>query len=497
MPIQKNDLSFLLFVAILSGLVALALGNSDTKIQLYGVAGLLGIVLVLAVIVRPNFGANVLVIAIFSNVSAQLSDHGYPGIIKPLVVVVFSAIMIRNYYAGQLPAERRGTAVTEAFLIMYFIVLTASYLVASNKDRAISEITEFGKDLVILYTILFSLREWGTWKQAVWLLIITTAVLSLLGVYQIVTGTRTQEFFRFSTVEVQGVFDNDNSSTARIGGPVHDPNMWAQILVAVIPLVIFRIIHEARLRWKLFAIGMLASMFIVLLGTYSRGGYLALIIVVILILFFFERKRINLLGATAVFAALILLIPFLPSNYVSRFESLSLLTSSSTESSGIYEDSSLQQRSSVVQTAMLMFLDNPLLGVGAGNFRNNYQKYNQILGIEFQYGEVEAHSLYAQIISETGILGLIAFVGIVFSIMFSMSRIVSLMRHSPFFSSYIPWIAAFQTAIVGYLVAATFLHNDYIRYFWILVALSMTAVQLIDEQFKNVDHSELGAPFDG
>jgi len=490
MSIQKNDLSFLFFTAILSGLVALALGNSDIKIQLYGVAGLLGVVLVLAVIVRPNFGANVLVVAIFSNVSAQLTDHGYPGIIRPLVIVVFSAIMVRNYYAGQLPVERRSTAVTEAFLIMYFVVLTASYLVASNKDRALSEITEFGKDLVILYTILFSLREWGTWRQAVWLLMITTAVLSLMGVYQIATGTRTQEFFRFSTVEVQGVFDDDNSSTARIGGPVHDPNMWAQIIVAVMPLVIFRIIHEVRLRWKLLAVGMLVSMFIVLLDTYSRGGYLALIVVILLILFVFEKRRINPVAATVVFVTLILLVPFLPSNYVARFESLSLLSSSSNESSGIYEDSSLQQRSSVVQTAALMFLENPLLGVGAGNFRNNYQKYNQILGIEFQYGEVEAHSLYAQIISETGILGAIAFVGIVLSLMFSMSKMVRLMQRSPFFASYVPWISAFQAAMVGYLVAATFLHNDYIRYLWILVALSMTAVQLIEEQLKLVEQSQ-------
>ena len=130
MTVQRNDFYYLLSVVALSGLAAYALGNSNSNIQLYGLAGLMGIALVLAVIVKPNLGANVLIIAIYSNVSANMSDMGYPGIIKPLVAVVFSAIMIRNYYAGQLPVDRRNTAFTETFLILYFLVLAASYLVA-------------------------------------------------------------------------------------------------------------------------------------------------------------------------------------------------------------------------------------------------------------------------------------------------------------------------------------------------------------------------------
>ncbi|MBK9782567.1 MAG: O-antigen ligase family protein [Anaerolineales bacterium] len=492
MTVQRNDFYYLLSVVALSGLAAYALGNSNSNIQLYGLAGLMGIALVLAVIVKPNLGANVLIIAIYSNVSANMSDMGYPGIIKPLVAVVFSAIMIRNYYAGQLPVDRRNTAFTETFLILYFLVLAASYLVASNKDRALTDVVDLGKDLVILYTILFSVRTWKTWKQAVWMLTIVTFVLCLLGVYQIITGTRTQEFFRFSTIGVTSVVDSDNGTTARIGGPVHDPNLWAQVIVAVTPFLIFRIIHEAQLKWKVVAAGMLVPLLIVLLDTYSRGGYLAFIVILILVIFVFEIKRINPVGAVLTFAFLILLIPFLPSNYVARFDSLSLLTSSSQEGSGIYEDSSLRQRSSVMQTALLMFVQNPLLGVGAGNFRNNYQKYNQILGLEARYGEVEAHSLYTQIAAETGLLGLIAFIGIMISLFIALSKAVRSIEHLQKLRHYLPWLSALQASLVGYLVAATFLHNVYIRYFWILVALSMTAIQLVDEQVKEADQILIG-----
>ena len=483
MIVKNNDFLFVFAGIVLAGAMAFALGSPNANVGLYGVVGLLGVAAVLAIIIKPNFGANILIMAIFTNVSAQLTDHGYPSIVKPLVVIVFGAIMIRNYYAGQLPGERRKTAVIEMFLILYFLAIATSYLVASDKDRAMDEILDFGKDLVIIYAVLFSLREWTTWKQAIWIIILTTTALSILGVYQIVTHNYSQEFFRFSTVEMQGVFDNDNSSTARIGGPVHDPNYWAQVLVAVIPLVVFQVIHEQRLRWKLLGIGILGVLCVVLLNTYSRGGYLALIVVLILIFLIFE-KHLNPVTVIATLAFLLLALSLLPSRYIARFESLAFLNPSSQGNTGIFEDSSLQGRSSVMRTGLTMFSYHPLLGVGAGNFRNNYKKYNQILGIEFAYGEREAHSLYAQVLAETGAVGSFAFLGIVISLMSGLSRSVRVLQLSPASRSYIPWVVSLQVSILGYLVTATFLHDAYIRYFWILVALSLTAIQLIDEQIR-------------
>ncbi len=487
MTVKNNDFLFLVAGIILSGLAALALSNPDATIGLYGVAGLLGIVMVLAIIIKPNFGATILIVAIYTNISAQLTDHGYPAVVKPLVAVVFGAIMVRNYYAGQLPTDRKKTASIEAFILMYFAVIAASYLVASDKDRAFDAVLDMAKDIIIIYTILFALREWRTWKQAIWVIIITTAALSLLGVYQVVTGDRTQDFFGLSTVQNEGVLETTDATSARISGPVHDPNMWAEIIVPVMALVIFQIMHEPRIKLKLLGAGILVSLLIVLLNTYSRGGYLAFMVVIFLTFFVFE-KRVSPLIAVAGVGLLILLLPFLPADYRSRFESLSFLSQGS---SGVYQDSSLQGRTSVMLSGLTMFAYNPLLGVGASNFMNNYQKYNQILGIEFQYGEREAHSLYTQILAETGILGGIAFFGVIASLLSGLAKTVKSIQNLPAFKSYVHWIVSLQVCIIGYLVAATFLHDAFIRYFWILVALSLTAIQLIDEQLNTMDRSTL------
>ena len=61
--------------------------------------------------------------AVFSNISDELTNNGYPGIIKPLVVVVVATIVARYIYFEKAPTVRSKTVRIEAFLFLYFLVL--------------------------------------------------------------------------------------------------------------------------------------------------------------------------------------------------------------------------------------------------------------------------------------------------------------------------------------------------------------------------------------
>jgi len=469
---SKKDIPYLIAAIGLAVIAAVAVGNPDNPVGLYSLLGLIGIVVVMAILLNPGLGANVLVISVFANISSKLSDYGLPGIIKPLVVVVFCAIIIRNYFAGQIPVDRPKTSRIELFLIVYFLAVAASFLVAANKDRALESILDFAKDIVIIYCVLFALRRPEIWKQTIWVIIITTAILCLFGVYQNITGNYTQTFFGLADVK----FDPDGSM--RLGGPINEPNMWAQVLTAVVPLVIFRIIHERRKLTKLFSVLILVVILFNLLNTYSRGGYLALSVAVILTLFVFE-KRFSPMIAFAVLGLIILLLPFLPASYRDRFSTLQSLNP--TSESGIYQDSSFIGRTSETRAGLMMFATHPLLGVGVANYPNNYQKYAQLIGLEFRTEEREAHSLYIQVLSQTGIFGIVPFLGIIFSLLTGLSKIKKDLKNSPYDADWSPHINAIMVSLITYLFAAFFLHGAYIRYFWILVAMGMTAIQLMDE----------------
>jgi O-antigen ligase len=443
---------------------------------------LVAIAVIMAIIIKPSLGANILVLAIYSNISDLLTKQGLPGIIKPLVVLVAFALLVRYIYVGQVPIGHSKTGRIEYFLLAYYMVVIASYLVASDKSAALTDILDMGKDIIIIYCILFALREPQSWKQTIWLIMITIAVLSVLSVYQIITNNYDQTFFGFASVQLQQVFTD--SSTPRIAGPINAPNLWGQILVAISTLFIFRIIHEKRNLVKIATLLGLAFILVATLNTYSRGAYLVLAIDAVLIFFVFE-KRFNPMIAFAGLGIVILLLPFLPAAYRDRFYTLSDFTAQN----GIYQDTSFRGRSSEMLTGLAMFDEHPILGVGTGNYPTNYQKYAQLIGIEFRATARDPHSLYVQVLAETGILGTIAFIGMVFFLFDALNKTIRAIERSPYLKDWLPWMNAIRLAILSYLMTSFVLHNAYIRYFWILVAMALAGIQITYTLLNNTERN--------
>ena len=472
--VLRRDYPYILLATLLSALAATAVADPGESIGTFALLGLMGVALVMAILINPSLGANILLIAVFSNVSRSLTDNGLPGVIKPLVAVVFVAILVRNYYVGQIPLHRPKTMRVEIFLIAYLFAVVASILVASERDLAIERIIDLANDIVIIYCILFCLRRPQDWKNAALIVVIVVTALSLLGLFQVASGNYSQTFMDFARV------DTDN----RLAGPINEPNMWGQVLIAVIPFVIFGILRESS-KMKLFYIGSLVILLVELLNTYSRGGYLAFLVVLFLIIFFFTR--FNFLVVFSAVAVGVLALPLLPPQYVERFQTITAL--SSENQSAVYEEASFRGRTSEILTGLTMFADHPLLGVGAANYPVNYQKYAQIIGLEVRTEQREAHSLYVEILAETGIIGFSTFMGIVLFLFLSLARMKTELSKTKYFDEWVSYISAMQVSLIGYLFAAIFLHGAYIRFLWMLTAMALALIQILYEHLDNPNYS--------
>lgn len=464
--VLKKDYPYILLAVVTSALVATVVFDPGDSVGTFALLGLFGIGVVMAIIINPSLGANVLIIAIFSNLSAQLTDNGYPGIIKPLVAVVFGSILVRNYYIGQIPTNRPKTQRIEIFLLLYLVAVTASYLTATDKDLTMERVVDFAKDIVILYCVLFCLRNFQEWKNAITVIIVVMVALCLLGVYQMATGDFEQNFFGFSHVDVDD----------RLSGPINEPNMWGQVIVLALPFVIFGFLRS-NLSGKIIYASIFALFSFELLNTYSRGGYLAFFLILFLIMFFFTK--INLFFIGTVVGILILALPFVPPAYAERFETLSLITAN--PGTGIYQEGSFRGRTSELIAGWEMFKDYPILGIGAANYAINYQKYAQIVGIETRTEQREAHSLYVEIMAETGILGILTFLGFLFALFRGLSNIKLSLRRTRYFAEASTYISAIQVSLISYLFASIFLHGAFLRYFWILSALAIALIQILYE----------------
>jgi O-antigen ligase len=131
-------------------------------------------------------------------------------------------------------------------------------------------------------------------------------------------------------------------------------------------------------------------------------------------------------------------------------------------------------------TGLAMFTSHPILGVGTANYYTNYQQYAQLVGIEFRATARDPHSLYVQVLAETGILGAITFFGLIIALINALNKALREIERSPGLANWQPWVNAIRMAILSYLMTSFILHNAYIRYFWILVAMALAAIQITD-----------------
>jgi putative inorganic carbon (HCO3(-)) transporter len=471
-PIQINLLSFLLIGPVAMAVLVLLIGYRDTRIGLLGVGGLMAVGLGIMTLYRPQMGVYVLAITIFTNISAIFVDSGLPGINKPLVVLIISSVVV-----GRL-ARRQSFHLkpTEWFLMAYGGVWLASAVVARDRSVSFTEFVDFVKEFLIILAIVYSVQKQIHWKRIVWIVIISVTMMAALGAYQVVTGNFDATFSGFAMV-------TPDEDQMRLSGPVGDPNFFGQILSAVMTLVLYRFFTEKNLLLRVAAgISTLLIIFAII-NTYSRGAFVAMLLVFTLTVI--ERgvniKKIILISVMILFV-IPLLMPFLPKGFSERMQTLSVFTS---EDATVHEDASFKGRSSEMLSGLLMFLDSPFLGIGIGNYEEAYHDYAVKLGLEHRTERRQAHSLYVEIIAETGLLGLVTFAAIITSLFMGFKQIRRQTRIWQPDSDWPIWVNSLQIAIVSYLTTSIFLHGDFFRYLLFLVAMGAAAIHLNDTRPKS------------
>ncbi|MBI1879543.1 MAG: O-antigen ligase family protein [Chloroflexi bacterium] len=479
---QANAISLLLVGAVMAALLVIGIGYRGTPIGLLMFGGLAAISLAVGIFVRPELGAFILVVSVYNNMLSVVIDQGFPGINKPLIALVFLGVMAHLLVSLKFPRFRH----IEWLLLAYGGVWLISIFVAQDQEAATKMVTdEFLKDFVIMLCIIYTLESKPTgWKWAVWLVVLSAAVLAALGTYQVLSDNTDQTFFGFSKFLEAQIVQNAADGN-RLIGPLSDPNYYGQILVAALPLALYRILDEKKLALKLVATLSALLLVFAVLNTYSRGAFLGMMVVLGLIAI---ERRVNLWLILLFISATLVMRPFLPAGFSERLETLSLFTN---DNASVRSEVSFKGRSSEMQAGLQMFADHPILGVGIANYAVNYQDYASRIGLEHRTEDRQAHSLYLEIAAETGLLGIVTFSALFVSWMVGLHqarRKLKILSDYPHWST---WITSIQMSIAAYLTTSIFLHNDYIRYLWLLIALGIALIHLADNLAKEAQTQPL------
>lgn len=433
---------------------------------LLGGAALLGLCVVL--VERPGFALLVLVALVFLNLSEVLVRfHGLPSLLQIVALPLLAAgLLARDSRVLARAATHPLTLLLLGYGSLVLLSSTAAWEPALAEERLVDVSKAFG--LYLLVALLGSTSP--RLRSAAWCLVGCGVLLAALGVHQATTGGFDQTFGGLARVKNAQIYGD--VFAPRIAGPVGDPNFFAQILLIPLPVALLLAWETEGRRLRILAWSGATLILAAIILTYSRGATLALGAVALLVLLVrgLRWREVAMVGA-----GLGLLLLLSPAGFGQRLTTLSQLVSGE-DRTPLHLDSSFEERRLLTATAWRMFLDQPVLGVGAGNYTVRYDDYAERVGSSARdYGEPSRtrypHSLYLEIGAETGAAGLLVFGSAVLVAMASLIRARRRLALAGDRTS-AAVAAGLAVALVGYLVSSLFLHGHFQRYLWLVFGLA-------------------------
>lgn len=197
-------------------------------------------------------------------------------------------------------------------------------------------------------------------------------------------------------------------SPYRIIQPFGWHNQIAGFFLLVLPISVAGVFLQERKDKKIVYGAVSLILLIGLVLTYSRGGWVCILLSSIFILFIAYKKKgfkkiLSAKFGAGLFVLLLLLSILIARNSFFKERVGELLN----EFSPATRTVSGNWRLSIYRSALKMFSQNPLLGIGFGNFGDAISLYQQDPWI---YGRF-AHNQFLQVLGETGIFGFLIFTG--------------------------------------------------------------------------------------
>lgn len=472
-------------VLLVGTVYGLALAGSvligSTGYGMFVVAGVFALIGGVAVVLWPQIGLYILVIFLFTNASDVLQvSFGLPSTNKPLVALLLISTLASQTFLHHKPLVFR---LTEIVIMGYGFAVLISLVGSGENYDTLSQVLDWAKDFAILLIIVQLADDENVWKNMQWAVILSALALALMTCFQSATGNFSNNFFGFANAPVHEVVEGFDSN--RVTGPLEDPNFYGMIMVMVLPMAIYRMLTERGVLGR--AVGALASLTIIaaIILTYSRGAFLAMAVVGVLIM---RERKMNLykIGAAAALVA-VLVLPQLPAGFIARLNTLTDILPSSLK---LQTESSLRGRSSEALVALRMFADHPVAGVGRMRYADMYLEYSPQLGLDSRLEARQAHSLYLELLAETGVIGVTVFGAILLVLYTGLHRAKKFFVHIQRYDL-IPWVSGVKYGLTGYLLASLFLHADYIRYLWLIIAFAAATTVLASEKYRRFSQSQL------
>jgi probable O-glycosylation ligase (exosortase A-associated) len=319
-----------------------------------------------------------------------------------------------------------------------------TYLFALEPEAATGRLSEVLKVFLFVLVSAMVLRTRKHIDSLIWVIVISVGFFGAKG----------------------GAFTLLTGGGHRVYGPpgesfLSDNNAISVALIMVIPLMHY-LRGESGSKW--IRRGLVAAMVlsgIAVLGTYSRGGLLA---VSAMLIFLWFKSRRKVVFALLLIPLVPLAITAMPESWFDRMNTISTYE----------EDASAMGRINAWKTAINIANDRPLVGGG-------FELYSQATFARYAPDPEDvhaAHSVYFQMLGEHGYVGLLIFLSLGLAAWGAARRTIAIARTKPEHTWAGQLARAFQVSLVGYAVGGMFVNIGYWDMIYYEIVIVVVACRL-------------------
>lgn len=380
------------------------------------------------------------IVLILFGLGACISEPFARNCVRILFLIFFAMLFMKKFSLRDLAPHAKILLLMIAFMAWLMISYVWGGMKIPLNDDAIDWVI-FSHDMIIFLLLSVMIREEK----------ILTWILTALGV-----SLMFDNFYIFYQV-LQGV----DRPQALLHGSIMQGTMLYIILLPTFLITALR--DDAPPARKIFD----GTIFLVSLAAFvmlnTRGAWLALAIVLPLVLVCSLRSRKKILSAAVILIFLGGMFLIASPRTVERLQTFTTAAS----------EQSVSERFLMWRSALNAIEDNPLMGVGLGNYEAQYQeKYILDEAKERQQGH--AHNVYLQFWAETGLPGVILFCGL-FGYILYWSR-----RRLKNFYGLIIFSSTLGLMLYG-LTDYTFASFSAMRVYWLLFGICVVGIKLTEK----------------
>lgn len=401
----------------------------------------------------------------FSDEQHKIKGMSFPGDVLLALLIIFYLLLlicskeervcfvkfIKDFFIDK----------TSLSIFLLFIVMAVSVTYASDKKLAVSETTRFLSYMCLFFIIKYKVSSSEEYHMLINSYLLTSILLCLFGIYQFFTGAGLNEKF---------IIKYDYGVNIKIASTLSNPNNFAAYLLLCVFPVFMLFIYEKQKKYKLIylLIFILTTVNIVL--TFSRNVLIGFGIGILVLILIYSKKLL------AVFVPLVASALCIPQIRIRISE--------------VGESSLNISRIKLWKTALLMFRDHPVFGVGNGNYAAEYNTYvYRYPQLYCGFKTYPAHNTYLKILSELGIVGEIVFITMIIFLVLRLYKFIKNSDDMYFKHFYTGFFASVLAFLFMNISDNFFFVPKTTTYFWMIVSVFMglcyKSADLKDKLYSN------------